>query len=124
MVVSTVTSASRRDFIVNQMPNLFIQACSFIIGLIVMLIISPLMALFVFVPIPFVVFLVSKFWAFVQKRNRRLWVLGQRTNHLLQDILNGIRVVKCFGREKAEIDRFKDGVGQAREPERSQREDL
>lgn len=97
-----------QDFIVNQMPSLFIQVCSFIIGLIVMLVISPLMALFIFVPIPFVVFLVSKFWAFVQMRNRRLWVLGQRTNHLLQDILNGIRVVKCFGREKAEIDRFKD----------------
>ncbi|MBQ2707137.1 MAG: ABC transporter ATP-binding protein, partial [Clostridia bacterium] len=68
---------------------------------------SPLMALFIFVPIPFTVVIVSKFWAFVQKRTRRLWVLGQRSNHLLQDILNGIRVVKCFGREKGEIERFK-----------------
>lgn len=97
-----------QDFIVNQLPNLFIQLFSFIIGLVVMLIISPLMALFIFVPIPFVVFLISKFWEFVQNRNRRLWVLGQRTNHLLQDILNGIRVVKCFGREKSEIERFKE----------------
>lgn len=96
-----------QDFIVNQLPNLFIQAFSFIVGLVVMLALSPLMALFVFVPIPFVVFLIAKFWAHVQMRNRRLWVLGQRTNHLLQDILNGIRVVKCFGREKAEIERFK-----------------
>lgn len=98
-----------QDFIVNQLPNLFVQFFSFLTGLIVMLAISPLMALFIFVPIPFVVFLISKFWAFVQLRNRRLWVLGQRTNHLLQDILNGIRVVKCFGREKSEIERFKDG---------------
>ncbi len=97
-----------QDFIVNQLPNLFVQVFSFLTGLIVMLMISPLMALFVFVPIPFVVFLVSKFWAFVRTRNRRLWVLGNRTNYLLQDILNGIRVVKCFGREKAEIERFKD----------------
>ncbi len=96
-----------QDFIVNQLPNLFIQVFSFLTGLVVMLVISPLMALFIFVPIPFVVFLISKFWAFVQLRNRRLWVLGQRTNHLLQDILNGIRVVKCFGREKGEIERFK-----------------
>ena len=95
-----------QDFIVHQLPNLFIQVASFIIGLIVMLTLSPLMALFIFVPIPFTVFIVSKFWAFVQKRNRRLWVLGQRSNHLLQDILNGIRVVKCFGREKGEIQRF------------------
>lgn len=96
-----------QDFIVNQLPNLFVQVFSFLTGLVVMLTISPLMALFIFVPIPFVVFLISKFWAFVQLRNRRLWVLGQRTNHLLQDILNGIRVVKCFGREKSEIERFK-----------------
>lgn len=97
-----------QDFIVHQLPNLFIQFFSFLTGLIVMLVISPIMALFIFVPIPFVVFLISKFWKFVQLRNRRLWVLGQRTNHLLQDILNGIRVVKCFGREESEINRFKE----------------
>ena len=96
-----------RDFIVNQLPSLFVQVFSFLTGLVVMLIISPIMALFIFVPIPFVVFLISKFWKAVQMRNRRLWVLGQRTNHLLQDILNGIRVVKCYGREKSEIERFK-----------------
>ncbi len=98
--------AVAQDFVVNQMPSLFVQLSSFLIGLIVMLIISPIMALFIFVPIPFIVFILTKFWAFVQMRNRRLWVLGQRTNHLLQDILNGIRVVKCFGREKSEIKRF------------------
>lgn len=97
-----------QDFIVNQLPNLFVQVFSFLTGLVVMLVISPLMALFIFVPIPFVVFLISKFWKAVQLRNRRAWVLGQRTNHLLQDILNGIRVVKCFGREASEIERFKD----------------
>ncbi len=97
-----------QDFIVNQLPNLFVQVFSFLTGLVVMLVISPIMALFIFVPIPFVVFLISKFWKSVQLRNRRLWVLGQRTNHLLQDILNGIRVVKCFGREESEIKRFKE----------------
>ena len=96
-----------REFIVNQLPSLFVQVFSFITGLVVMLVISPLMALFIFVPIPFVVFLISKFWKSVQLRNRRLWVLGQRTNHLLQDILNGIRVVKCYGREASEVERFK-----------------
>ena len=96
-----------REFIVNQLPSLFVQVFSFITGLVVMLVISPLMALFIFVPIPFVVFLISKFWKSVQLRNRRLWVLGQRTNHLLQDILNGIRVVKSYGREASEVERFK-----------------
>lgn len=96
------------DFIVNQLPNLFIQAVSLVVGLILLLTINPLMAAFIFVPIPFVVFLIAKFWKSVQRRNRRLWVLGRRSNHLLQDILNGIRVVKCFGREESEVERFKD----------------
>ncbi len=109
-----------RDFLVNQLPNLFVQVCSFLTGLVIMLIISPIMALFVFAPIPLVVFFVSRFWKAVQARNRRLWVLGQRTNHLLQDILNGIRVVKCYGREASEIDRFKDAsVKHANQNERN-----
>ena len=109
-----------QDFIVHQLPNLFVQFFSFLTGLVVMLVISPIMALFIFVPIPFVVFLISKFWKFVQLRNRRLWVLGQRTNHLLQDILNGIRVVKCFGREEREINRFKEAsVKHARQNEKN-----
>lgn len=97
-----------QEIIVGHLPSMFVQALSFLTGFVVMLILRPLIALFIFVPIPFVVFLISKFWTAVQRRNRRLWVLGQRTNHLLQDILNGIRVVKCFGREKDEIERFKD----------------
>ena len=109
-----------QDFIVHQLPNLFVQFFSFLTGLVVMLVISPIMALFIFVPIPFVVFLISKFWKFLQLRNRRLWVLVQRTNHLLQDILNGIRVVKCFGREEREINRFKEAsVKHARQNEKN-----
>lgn len=95
-----------QSFIVSQLPNLFVQASSFVIGFIVMLALNPLMAMFIFVPIPFVVFVISKFWSSVQQRNKRIWVLGRRSNQLLQDIFNGIRVVKCFGREKGEIERF------------------
>lgn len=108
------------DFIVNQLPNLFIQAVSLVVGLILLLTLNWLMAAFIFVPIPFVVFLIAKFWKSVQRRNRRLWVLGQRSNHLLQDILNGIRVVKCFGREEREVERFKDAsVRQAVQSEKN-----
>ncbi len=109
-----------QDFIVHQLPNLFIQICSFILGLVVMLVLNPIMALFIFVPIPFVVYLISKFWKHVQLRNRRAWVLERRTNHLLQDILNGIRVVKCFGREESEIARFKSSsVARAEQNEKN-----
>ncbi len=96
-----------QDFIVNQLPSLFIQASSLVVGFILMLTINPIMAMFIFVPIPLVVFLIAKFWKSVQRRNRKLWGIAQKSDHLLQDILSGIRVVKTFGREESEIARFK-----------------
>lgn len=109
-----------QDFIVNQLPSLFIQASSLVVGFILMLTINPVMAMFIFVPIPFVVFLIAKFWKSVRRRNLRLWGLAQRSDHLLQDILSGIRVVKTFGREESEIARFKEAtVRRSRQSEKN-----
>lgn len=97
-----------KDFVVGQLPNLFNQLTSFIIALVVMLAIDWRFCVFVFVPVPIVILILVKFWQFVQNRNVRAWVLSTRTAHLLQDILNGIRVIKCFGREEYEIERYKE----------------
>jgi ATP-binding cassette subfamily B protein len=42
----------------------------------------------------------------MQKRNVRAWILARRTNLHLQDILNGIRVVKSYGNEDEAIKKF------------------
>lgn len=96
-----------QNFIIGTLPSLFIQATSFIAALVVLLVINPIICAFVFVPIPVTVFAVKKVWEVVQRRNIKAWILGTRTRYLLQDILNGIRVVKCFGMEEREISRFK-----------------
>lgn len=93
-------------FMTGQLPSIFTQAFSFILALIFLLILDPVMSLFVFVPIPLVVYLVYKFWSTMQNRNRKNWVLGWHVNLFLQDILNGIRVVKTFGNEESEIEQF------------------
>ena len=95
-----------RDFITGQIPSLFSQSVSFILGLVLMLILNPMMSLFVFVPLPVAVWVISKFWSHIQKRNRKAWIYGRHTNLLLQDVLNGIRVVKTFGNEDREIEKF------------------
>ncbi len=46
----------------------------------------------------------------MQNRNHKSWLYGRRVNHLLQDVLSGIRVVKSFGREESEIKRFEDAT--------------
>ena len=42
----------------------------------------------------------------MENRNRKNWVLNRHVNVFLQDVLNGIRVVKAFGNEKREIGKF------------------
>jgi len=96
-----------QTFVTSQLPTYFVQAMSFVVALPIILFMNWVVCAFVFVPIPLIVYIVSKFWKFVQSRNRKLWVLSTRAGYLLQDILNGIRVVKCFGQEDREIERFK-----------------
>ena len=95
-----------QDFMTNQLPSLFTQGVSFVLALVFLLILSPVMSLFVFVPIPLVVYLVAKFWATMQNLNVKNWILAHHVNLFLQDVLNGIRVVKAFGNEEREIATF------------------
>lgn len=93
-------------FVTGQLPSIFSQGASFVFALIFLLILNPVMSLFVFVPIPLVVYLVAKFWSVMQRRNVKNWVLAHHVNLFLQDVLNGIRVVKAFGNEEREIKTF------------------
>lgn len=99
-------TAVMQGFIIGQLPYYFVQLFSFIVALPVLLLMDWIICLFVFVPVPLIIFLVAKVWKTVQIRNSKAWVLGTRAGYLLQDILNGIRVVKCFGQEKRSIEKF------------------
>ena len=111
-----------QDFVTNQLPNIFVQGVSFIVAMIVMLAINPRMCLFIFVPVPFSVFLIKKFWTTMDMKNRRGWNLESKVNRQLQDIFSGIRVVKCFGQEKREIERFRQSsLKSAKQTEQNER---
>lgn len=102
-----------QNFVVHLLPTYFAQLVSFVVGLILILVMSfqlgvPLLALYIFLPLPFVVFALWKFRRKMRMRNRRAWMLGRRTNLILQDTLSGIRVVKTYGREQSAIDTFAD----------------
>lgn len=66
----------------------------------------PLLALFVFLPVPLVLFAASRFWNFIHRRYEKQWRLSSTANGILHDIIRGIRVVKVFGTEKSEIEKF------------------
>lgn len=66
------------------------------------------LAMFVLLPAPFVVILATSIRQYIRRMYRQQWRARDRADSLLQDVLTGIRVVKAFGREKYEVDRFID----------------
>ncbi len=95
-----------QNFITNLLPTYFGQLFSFILALILLLWLNPIMCLFVFIPLPIAIYAIAKFRANMQRRHVHSWLLGQKTNHLLQDVLNGVRVVKSYGNEQKAVADF------------------
>ena len=73
------------------------------------------LAVLVLAPVPVVVLLAGAVWGHVRFLFRTQERLFDKVDTLLQDILSGIRVVKAFGRERAEVDRFRARSGELRE---------
>lgn len=100
-----------QDFITNQLPNYFSQVLSFIVALILLLVLKPEMCLFVFVPMPFVIYVVYSLRGNFRKKIMRRWRKRQKINRYIQDVISGIRVVKAFGNEDKEIQAYADANG-------------
>ncbi|MHC1694592.1 MAG: ABC transporter ATP-binding protein [Eubacteriales bacterium] len=107
-LMSRVThdTAVMQDFIIHRFPGIFRQIISLAVAIIVLLFMNWSMALYVLFPIPIALFIVIKFWNFLDGKYTQHWIYLNRMHHLLHDILYGIRVVKSFGQEEKEITRF------------------
>ena len=95
-----------QSFVTGQLPTLFGQLFSFVLALVLLLWLNPLMCLFVFIPLPLAIWFISKFWSTMRNRNVRAWLIGVRVSRYLQDVLNGMRVVKSYGNEKRTVKTF------------------
>ena len=73
------------------------------------------MALLIFVPMPLSVFLINRIRSSIQRRYRKQWRKMDKLTTRLTEVINGIKVVKVFGREDDEINRFKKNAGVVRD---------
>jgi len=93
-------------FYIDGLPYLFINVFTLTATAIVMFMMNWKLALaaLIFVPILFMVsfYMLPRLWSFYGKRHRAERTLNSRLN----DNLTGARVVKAFGQQEAEIDRF------------------
>ncbi len=82
------------------------QVLIFIIVLTIMLFTNAKLTVIVFLPVPLVMFVVSRFWRTINIRYSRQWHKNSKCRSILHDIIRGIRTVKSFGKEEDEIRKF------------------
>lgn len=73
------------------------------------------MAALAIAPIPFVVFFSGIMRMKMHKLYRNQWRKMDKLNSLLNDILNGIRVVKAFGQEDRAIEQFRNNAAMVKD---------
>ncbi|MBE6529636.1 MAG: ABC transporter ATP-binding protein [Ruminococcaceae bacterium] len=95
-----------RNFLINQMPPVLEQVLLLIVISAILFFFDWRLALFILVPAPFVVIAVRSFWKFMHGLFRRRRELNAQGSAILHDTFSGIRVVKSYGMEKREEERF------------------
>ncbi len=103
--VSSDTSTVQ-NFILNYLPSTLEQLIILVAVAIYILCYDPILFLLIMIPTPIVVLSFRTFWRFMRVLFHKRWLSGSKTNSVLHDIFSGIRVVKAFGMEKHEGERF------------------
>lgn len=107
-LMNRVTGDTNRvqQFISNEISIGITQLLTLGVVTVLLFIINWKMALFILIPVPFIVL----YFRFMNQTFRSMyhsqWRISDRANSLLHDILSGIRVVKAFGMEEREVSRF------------------
>ncbi len=95
-----------QNFISNNISMGINQIITFLVVTVILCILNWKMALLIMIPVPFIIIYLK----FLNKTFRRMyhnqWKISDKANSILHDILSGIRVVKSFGMEKKEVNRF------------------
>ncbi len=107
-LIHRVTKDTERvkDFFNEQGKYLIEQIIMFIVVLTILFLTDPLLTVLVLVPIPIGVFMISRFWHTTHMMYEKQWRTDSKATSILHDIIKGIRVVKSFGNEEREIEKF------------------
>ncbi|MBR6740480.1 MAG: ABC transporter ATP-binding protein [Clostridia bacterium] len=95
-----------RSFLTDQGVYALESLFMFTVIFVILLFTSPFLTLLVFIPVPLVLLIMSRFWKHIRLRYDKQWRQESRSTSILHDIIKGIRVVKTFGNEAREIKKF------------------
>ena len=105
-----------QNFLVHAFPSIVEQVLLFV-AIAIMFIangLSPLLLL-ILIPVPLVTFGFSFVWKKIHRLFHRCWQAGSKSNSVLHDIFSGIRVVKAFGMEHKETERYEKAAAEERD---------
>lgn len=97
-------------FLVNDLSMMLEQVILLLCISVIVIAYDWRLALLVVVPMPFVGLFYRLFWTFMRRMWHKQWVFERRSSTILYDTYQGIRVVKSFGMENREIDRYNEAV--------------
>ncbi len=95
-----------RMFMENTFCNMFTVCFIFICDIIFMLALNVKLAFFSFIFVPIALGITTAFWKNIHRRFHLQWKKADDVNSNLQDVISGMRVVKSYGKEEAEKDKF------------------
>ncbi len=107
-LIHRVTNDTERvkEFFNQQGKYLIEQIIVFTVILTILFITNPFLTFVVLIPIPIGVFMMTKFRHQTMIRYHKQWRINSKATSILHDIIKGIRVVKSFGNEEREIEKF------------------
>ena len=95
-----------KEFFNQQGRYLIQQVIMLTVVLIILFRTNVLLTVVVLLPIPLGVFMMTQFRHATRVRYFTQWRINSKATSILHDIIKGIRVVKSFGNEEREIDKF------------------
>jgi len=98
------------QFMTSFLPSIIEQLFIVIFVGVILFSYSAEMALMILIPTPFVAILFRVVWRKTHRLYRRQWVENANANTILHDVFQGVRVVKVFGTEKGEIEKYDHAV--------------
>jgi ATP-binding cassette, subfamily B, bacterial len=105
---------------VSQMAQGFLLNVLLVLGIGTMLFVMNWhLALWVLIPIPFVFLGTAIYWKVIYPRYYRVWDSQSKMAQSLTGLLQGIRLVKAFGQEERERERFAKSAGYVQTSKRS-----
>jgi ATP-binding cassette subfamily B protein len=104
-----------QNFLLDGAEDIVLSSLTILCVVIIMFTRSPVLALAVLLPVPFVIIGTNRYWRGLMKLWRRVWHQNSSLGARLADVLGGVRVVRAFAQEDREVARFLTKSGELRD---------